>query len=194
MMYYPVLMQVVVSLLRGINVGGHHLVKMDALREIYTSLKLRDPKTLLQSGNVVFTTSAPNLAALPARIEAAIEAACGFRPAVILRTAAELREVVAASPFANRLSPDGAGLHPAKIAVSFLPAAPTAAAREKALAIPSAPDELHFGVRELYLYFPNGMGRPTLSLPKVERALGMPGTARNWNTVTKLLDLADSLS
>ena len=177
-------MATMVSLLRGINVGGHHLVKMEALRALYDSLGLTNPQTLLQSGNVVFSSSERSLPKLAARIEDACESAYGFRPAVILRTAAELREVVSATPFAAR-----AGLEPARIAVAFFAAAPSAGAWEKALTVPCAPDEMHLGGRELYLYFPNGMGRPTLSLAKVERIFGMQGTVRNWNTVLKLVEM-----
>src|ERR1039458_3254224 len=95
-------MPVVISMLRGVNVGGHNKIKMDALRELCASLKLRDPQTYVQSGNVVFRSDDRDLVPLGRRIEQAIERKFGFRPAVILRTAAELRDVIARNPFASR--------------------------------------------------------------------------------------------
>ena len=181
-------MPAIVSLLRGVNVGGNHLIRMEVLRALYISLKLKNPQTLLQSGNVVFQSHEPNLAKLAARIEDAIEKSHSFRPTVVLRTAAELRQVIAANPFAGR-----PGLDPRRFLVTFLAAAPAAEKIPAALALASAPDELHIGPRELYIYFPNGIARPTLSVPKLERILGTPGTGRNWNTVNKLMEIAGEL-
>jgi uncharacterized protein (DUF1697 family) len=181
-------MAVVISLLRGINIGGHHKIKMDALRELYHSLGLRDVKTHLQSGNVVFRTAARDLAALRRRIEEAIEREFGFHSDVVLRTTAELRGAVARNPFAAR--PD---LEPGKLAVCFLAGEPSAEARAAVLAMEADPEELRIHGRELYIYFPNGMARPRLSMPLVERTLKVPVTSRNWNTARKLLELAESL-
>jgi len=181
-------MKVVVSMLRGVNVGGHNKVAMQALRSLYASLGLLDAQTYVQSGNVVFRTKEKNLASLAAMIESAIERSFGFRPSVILRTISELRAAIAANPFATR-----SGIEPSKLLVTFLAASPSAEARQKALSIKADPEELHILDRELYIYFPNGMARPKLSMASVERALKIPGTGRNWNSVTKLLELAEKL-
>ncbi|MGI8770616.1 MAG: DUF1697 domain-containing protein, partial [Acidobacteriaceae bacterium] len=116
---------IVISLLRGVNVGGHHMIKMEALRALYGSLGLLDAQTYVQSGNVVFRTKDPDLVALAGRIESAIEQSFGFRPGVILRTASDLRGVLKRNPFANRSE-----IHPGKLLVGFLAAAPTAQARD----------------------------------------------------------------
>jgi uncharacterized protein (DUF1697 family) len=182
-------MPVVICMLRAVNVGGHNKIKMDALRELCASLKLRDPQTYVQSGNVVFFAAEDtDLVALARRIEQAIERKAGFRPDVILRTAAELRDVIARNPFASR-----SGIEPNRLLVTFLASHPSAEARKKVLAIKTDPEELRIDGRELYTYFPNGMGRPKLSWPMVERTLAIPGTGRNWNTVIKLLEMAESL-
>jgi uncharacterized protein (DUF1697 family) len=181
-------MKVVVSMLRGVNVGGHNKVAMEALRSLYASLGLLDAQTYVQSGNVVFRTKDTNLASLATRIESAIERSFGFRPSVILRTTSELRAALAANPFASR-----SGIEPSKLLVTFLAGSPSAEARLKALGIKADPEELHIVGRELFIYFPNGMARPKLSMASVERALKIPGTGRNWNTVTKLLAMAESL-
>lgn len=178
-------MPVVISMLRGVNVGGHNMIKMDALRDLYASLQLRGPQTYVQSGNVVFEADDREPAELAGRIEQAIERKFGFRVSVVLRTAAELREAAAKNPFAAR-----PGIEPSKIAVTFLASRPSAEVRGKLLAIEAAPEELHIAGRELYTYFPNGMARPKISWALVERTLGMPVTSRNWNTVTKLLEMA----
>ena len=103
-------MPVIVSLLRGVNVGGHHKIRMEALRALCEELGLRDVQTCGQSGNVVFRHSGRDLARLGKRIEDGIERSFGFRASVILRTAAELRDVIARNPFAKR-----PGIDPSKL-------------------------------------------------------------------------------
>jgi uncharacterized protein (DUF1697 family) len=176
----------VICLLRGVNVGGHRQIKMDALRAICGPLGLANPRTLLQSGNLVFETSAKDLGGLARRIEQALTQTFGFHSDVILRTASQMRQVVEANPFAGRTS-----LNPAKLAVTFLAADPGEAARETVRRLPTDPEELHITARELYIYYPNGMGRSKLHLNRIEKALGTPGTTRNWNTVTKLLEMVE---
>jgi uncharacterized protein (DUF1697 family) len=180
-------MAVVVSMLRGVNVGGHNKIKMDGLRALYQSLDLRDSQTYAQSGNVVFKSAQRNLVVVAKRIEDAIERRFGFRPDVFVRTPSELRDVIARNPFAARR-----GIDPRKLAVTFLTREPVAEVRDKILAIKTDPEELRLLGRELYIYFPDGMGRS--KLPAVlERTLKTPGTSRNWNTVTKLLEIAEGL-
>jgi uncharacterized protein (DUF1697 family) len=181
-------MAVAISLLRGINVGGHHKIKMDALRQLYESLGLRDAITYIQSGNVVFRTKERNQAVLAKRIEDGIEKQFGFRPRVMVRTIPELKDVIGGNPFAKR-----SGIEPRKLLVSFLAGDPTPEARDKALQMQTDSEELHLGAREFYIYFANGMARPKLSWVAVEKILKVPGTGRNWNTVTKLLEIAEKL-
>ena len=95
-------MPVIICMLRGVNVGGHNKIKMDALKALCVSLKLKDPQTYVQSGNVIFSSSEKDLAKLGNRIQDAIEKTFGFRPGVMLRTMAELQGVVARNPFAKR--------------------------------------------------------------------------------------------
>jgi len=181
-------MAVIVSLLRGINLASHNRVKMDALRALYESLGLRDVQTYVQSGNVVFKTTERDLAKLSGRIEEAIERGFGFRPGVIVRTTAELRDAIARNPFAARR-----GIEPGKLLVTFLAGDPAPEARERLLQIDTAPEEMRMDGRELYIYYPNGMGRPKVAWAQLEKTLKTPGTGRNWNTVTKLLEMAEAL-
>jgi uncharacterized protein (DUF1697 family) len=181
-------MSAIVCMLRGVNVGGHNIIKMDALRELCESLKLRDPQTYVQSGNVVFGTDERDLGRLTKRIQDAIERKCGFRPSVILRTADELRRVIARNPFARR-----PGIEPGKLLVSFLLDHPAAEALANLQKIKTDPEELHIAGREVYIYFPNGMGKSKLNWSSIEKKLNTPGTGRNWNSVTKLLEIAERL-
>jgi uncharacterized protein (DUF1697 family) len=176
-------------MLRGVNVGGRNMIKMDALKALCVGLKLKDPQTYVQSGNVIFSSGEKDLAKLTTRIQDAIEKTVGFRPGVMLRTLAELQEVVARNPFAKR-----SGIEPGKLLVNFLVADPAKDARQKALAIKVGPEELHLIGREAYIYFPNGQGRSKFPWPAIERALGTSGTGRNWNSVTKMLAMAETMA
>ena len=180
-------MTAMICLLRGVNVGGHNQIKMDALRALCESLGLRNSQTYIQSGNAVFQSSERDPVKLAARIESAIEKKHGFRPDVVLRTAAEMRKVVAHNPFAKR-----SGIEPNKLAVMFLARSPEAAVQDAVRKIEPEVEELHLLGRELYIYFPDGMGRSKLA-PLLARALKNTGTARNWNSVMKLLEMADKL-
>ncbi len=181
-------MTVVISMLRGVNLGPHHRVKMDELRALYEGLGLKDPQTYVQSGNVVFRTKEKNPQKLGARIETAIEHKLGFRPAVILRTPEEMRRTIAQNPFSKRLD-----INPARLLVTFLATEPTAEARKAVLNLKTDPEEVHLKGRELYVYFPLGISRSKLQLPRIEKGSSCAGTARNWNTVTKLLEIAERL-
>lgn len=182
-------MAVLVSLLRSVNVGGAGRLSMEALRELYTSMKLQDVQSFIQTGNVLFRTSAKDLSKLARRLEQEIEKKFAFRTAVILRTPADLRDIVTRNPFSNR-----DGIEPSKLLVVFLESAPDPDTSEKLRAIPMDPEELQIVGRELFIYFPNGMARPSFSQSAFDRALKkIPGTGRNWNSVTKLLALAEKL-
>ncbi len=181
-------MPVYIALLRGVNLARNNRMKMDDLRAVFESLKLRDVQTYIQSGNVVFQAPEQDTAKLAARIEGAIEKAFGFRPPVILRDLASWRRAVQLNPYAGRTD-----VEPNRLLVHFLASDPGEAARVKARAVPCAPEELHVFDRELYIYYVSGMARPKLNLTSVERALGVTGSGRNWNSVLKLLEMAESV-
>jgi len=106
----------------------------------------------------------------------------------MLRTAAELQQVVSRNPFAKR-----SGIEPGKLLVNFPVSNPGKQAREKALAIKIGPEEMHLIGREAYIYFPNGQGRSKFPWAAIERALGTSATGRNWNSVTKMLEMAENM-
>jgi uncharacterized protein (DUF1697 family) len=187
-LYCPT-MPVIIALLRGVNLTSYNRMKMEDLRIVCKSLKFRDVQTYIQSGNVVFRTDENDPVKLAQRLEDAISKKFGFRPAVVVRTTNELRKVVAKNPFAKR-----DGINPSNLAVFFHADDPGKDARAQALALKAAcPEELYFNGRELYIYFPEGQGRTKLPLAKIARIVKTPATARNWNSVTKLLEMAEQL-
>jgi uncharacterized protein (DUF1697 family) len=180
-------MQAVIAMLRGVNVGSHNRISMEALRSLCGSLGLRSVQTYVQSGNVVFTSKEGNLKALAKRIENALEEEFGIRAAVILRTAAEMQAVIAKNPFAERKE-----IEPNKLLVTFLAEELSPEALTQLEATRVGPEEVKAQGRELYVYFPHGMGRS--KLPAVmDRVLKKTGTARNWNSVTQMLEMADKI-
>ena len=176
-------------MLRGVNLGPHNRIKMDALRSVYESLKLEEPRTYVQSGNVIFRTKEKNLAKLAVKIQDAIEKKFKCRPDVILRTTDEVKKAIAATPFADRPH-----LEPGKILVTFLAAEPPREAEANLAKFKDYPEELHLRGREMYIYFPNGAGRSKLPWSSVEKLLKVTGTARNWNSVTKMLAMAEEIA
>jgi uncharacterized protein (DUF1697 family) len=177
-------MPVFISMLRGVNVGAHNRIKMDALRSVYEALQLEGPRTYVQSGNVIFRAEEKNVERLAAKIQDAIEKTFKFRPAIILRTVDELRQAIAATPFSSRRN-----LHPGKILVTFLADHPPSEAAAKLATLKSYPEEIHLIGRELYIYFPDGAGRSKLPWSQVEKLLKVNGTARNWNSVMAMYQL-----
>ena len=170
-----------VALLRGINVGGHQKVSMSDLRGVIADGGFEDVRTLLQSGNVVFRGRGARGADLEALLEAEVERRLGLRTAFIVRSAREWQAVFEANPF-----PEYARLDPGRVAVTFLKDAPRSGGAEALRAALTGREVMQIGGRELYVVYPDGMGRSRLTLDVIERHLGTRGTARNWNTVTKL--------
>ncbi|WTW93717.1 DUF1697 domain-containing protein [Streptomycetaceae bacterium NBC_01309] len=171
-----------IALLRGINVGGHNKVPMAELRELLADIGYADAKTLLQSGNAVFTAPTTPTAEVAKAIEAALAAKYGTDIAVMVRTAEEIRAVAAANPL-------DVG-HPSQFLVVFY-ADPVDRTKLEAFdASAHAPEEMALSEREIYYNFPKGMRDAKLPL-LVERKLKVRGTGRNWATVTKLLALAE---
>jgi uncharacterized protein (DUF1697 family) len=179
-------MPVFVSFLRGINVGGKKQIRMEALRALYESLGFTSVKSHLNSGNVVFNAPGRSgAAALAKRIEEAIETEFGFRPALVLRTPAELEAILAHNPFRQEETSD-----PSHLLVMLLAGAAAKDAAKRLGEAYEGPEKIEIGKREAYLYYPNGIGRSKLTTALLEKHLGTAGTARNWTTVTKLKGMA----
>lgn len=172
-----------ISLLRGINVGGHRQIKMAALKSLFESVGFDSVITLLQTGNVLFTSPETELGQLATRIEEACEKEFGFHTDILLLTAETLQEIVNQSPFSNPEARDPRFMH-----VTFLSGRPERHATEALLSY-KGPEELFVTDHAVYIYYPEGAGRSKLTNSLVEKRLNVRATARNWNTVTKLLAL-----
>ena len=181
-------MAVLISMLRGVNLGPHNRIKMDALRAVYESLKLEGPRSYLQSGNVIFRTKEKNSPQLARKIQDAIGKKLGCCPDVILRTTGEMRKAIAANPFPDRVKTE-----PGKVLVTFLSEKPPREAEANLDSLKGFPEELHLQGRELYIYFPNGAGKSKLPWSAVNRLLQVTGTARNWNSVLAVLEIAEEM-
>lgn len=180
-------MQAIIAMLRGVNVGPHNRISMEALRAMCRTLDLQGAQTYVQSGNVVFRSKDRDLGALARRIEYAFEKTFGFRAAPVLRTAAEMRKVIANNPFAARDD-----IEPGKFHVIFLTEELRREARQQLEAAEAGPEEIKAHAREVFVYYPNGMGRSKLPA-LLDRILKKTGTARNWTSVTNLLEMAGKL-
>jgi uncharacterized protein (DUF1697 family) len=181
-------MPVLISMLRGINLGSHNRIKMDALRALYESLKFENPRSYVQSGNVVFRTKEKNSPQLAKKIQKAIEKECGCSPEVILRTPEEMRKAVGANPFPEQIKKE-----PGKVLVTFLAGEPPLDAKANLDKFKDFPEQLRLKGRELYIYFPNGAGRSKVPWSAVDKLLHVTGTARNWNSVLALLGIAEEM-
>ena len=172
-----------VALLRGINVGKARQIGMPRLTEVLTDRGHANVRTHLRSGNVVLD-SALSEAELVADLEQAIEEEFGWAVPVVVRTGAELADVIAGNPFAT------VATDPARYLVTFLPKPP---ARDKVESVPPVEDgrgEYLVRGRELYLWLPDGIANTPLGAWKWDRLLAVAGTGRNWNTVSRLGELS----
>jgi uncharacterized protein (DUF1697 family) len=173
-----------VALLRAVNLAGRRSVSMSDLRLMLDSLGLAEPRSLLQSGNVVFGSRA-NAIELEGLLETETEKRFGLRTEYFVRSAREWSALVAANPFRAEAERD-----PAHLLVLFLKdtAAP---ARVRALQKAIAGRELvRASGRQAYAVYPDGIGRSRLTIAIIEKHLSTHATGRNWNTVLKLGALA----
>ena len=180
-------MNTIIALLRGINVGGHNKLPMKDLKTVLAKLGLTDVQTYIQSGNVVFQNGRTDLPALAQEMSAAIGKSHGFAPQIMLLSLAELVTAVSRNPF-PATDEQHKTLH-----FYFLESAPPNPDLASLEALKSATEQFTLIDSVFYLHAPDGIGRSKLAV-KVERALGVPATARNWRTVNKLLEMGTAVS
>ncbi len=177
-----------VALLRAVNLGPHGKIAMTDLRALITDLGLEDGKTLLQSGNLVFRGGARTGAALERQLEAETKKRFGLATDFFVRSAAEWSAVVGANPFRVEARRDPSHLVTIFLKDAIKPAA--VAALQAAIAGREIARCEGKDIREVYLYYPDGIGRSKLTATLIEKKLGTSGTGRNWNTVLKVQALA----
>jgi len=174
-----------ISILRGINVSGQKVIKMADLKILYEKLKLNNVTTYIQSGNVVFDSPIKLKAEL---IENAIAKHYGFSVPVILRTDKEWTKIITSNPFTKDPDKDISKMH-----VVFLADKPNLPDKEKLNKVKHPSEEYFFEGTEVFLYCPNGYGKTKLSNTFLEKTLKTTATTRNWKTVNKLKEIADSI-
>lgn len=170
-----------VSLLRGINVGGHNLISMARLRALYAALGCEDVQTYLQSGNVVFRRDR-DAEDVARNVERAIRHELGLDVRVLTRSHDRLAAIVAADPF-----PDA---DPSRRFVMFLSGPPGREIARELGHVTLGPDEAILIGEELHLHCPDGIGNSRLPGLLSEKRLGVTTTARNWRTTTRLLEMS----
>lgn len=175
-------MKTYIAFLRGINVGGHKKIIMKELSLLFESLGFENVKTYIQSGNVVFNSSEE--ANLASKITDAIEAKYSFFVPVLVKKASELSEIVSKCPFFNE-----------KLEKSYfilLDESPTNENLQLTTAFSNLNEEFHITPNCVYIYYVVGAGKAKMGVNFFERKLNVKATARNYRTMTKLLELASS--
>ena len=178
-------MNTYISLLRGINVSGQKIIKMTELTALYESLKFQNVKTYIQSGNVIFQTDDAVQPVLKL-IRREIERQFGFDVVVLIRTSQELQRLVDQNTLLQQTNGDPKGHY-----VCFLEDVPDKQKVEQIGSIGPNAEKMIYAGNELYLFYPNGIGTSKWSTNFFEKTLGVRATTRNWNTVLKLIKLAE---
>jgi len=174
-----------IVLLRGINLGATNRIAMPQLRELLTDAGFEDVRTYLQSGNVVLDSTA-TAEAVAGQIEQLIADHLALNIPVVTRTRDEIADVIRHNPLGT-LADD-----PKRYQVTFLAGTIATETTQKLADAAVDPERFVATGRELYTWHPNGVARSKLATMMSGRGLGVTATARNWTTVTKLLELADA--
>ncbi|MBK7133131.1 MAG: DUF1697 domain-containing protein [Bacteroidales bacterium] len=174
-----------ISFLRGVNMSGHNSIKMTDLAALYNSLGFSEVRTYIQSGNVLFSDnrgiSESDIAQL---IEKEILNKFSFVVPAMIRSVEELKALLSVNPFLNEKDFD-----PAKMAVIFLHAKPSDIQIDKVSNINYPPDKFMIKGSEIFIFCPNGFGKTKLYTNFFEKKMGVTGTARNWKTITAILQM-----
>jgi uncharacterized protein (DUF1697 family) len=174
-------MALYIALLRGVNLAGHKMVAMADLRAMLTDLGFAEPRSLLQSGNLVFQARAQASARLERVLEQEAQRRLDLETEFHVRTAAEWQTLIKRNPF-----PDAARKDPGHLLLMCFKDAP-APKDVKALQAAIKGREVVRAVgRQAYVIYPDGVGSSRLTTALIDKTLGLRGTARNWNTVLKL--------
>jgi len=165
---------------------GHNSIKMADLRALFIMIGLTDAETFIQSGNVIFSmTGDITPAALSINIEQAILEKFNYIVPAMIRTHQELNELNSSNPFIGE-----PGFNPSKMAVIFLHEKPSEIQLQKVKNIDYPPDRFKIIGKEIFIYCPNGFGRTKLYTNFFEKKMGVTGTARNWKTITTILNIS----
>ena len=177
------------SILRGINVGGFRMIKMDALKQLYTDHGFQNCQTYIQSGNVVFQCDKTDIKTLEKKITAAIIEKFSYEVPVIILEVDELKQIIANNPFLNDKTKDIAHLH-----VTFLSEIPEPMNVSKIINADYQPDEFQLIDKAIYLYCPESYSKSKLTNGFFEKKLKVIATTRNWKTTIELGSIAPKIN
>lgn len=178
-------MKTYIALLRGINVSGHKIIKMELLRRVLSELDFENIRTYIQSGNIIFESNSSDIAKLEKQIATKIEEHFGFAVPVAIVTPEELLAVINKNPYRKESLSDTTQPY-----VSFLSEIPKSEFLEVLKAIDFKEDSFISIDKTLYLWYVNSAGNSKLNNAVIESKLKLRSTARNWKTVLKLYELA----
>lgn len=177
-------MQTYISILRGINVSGHRIIKMDALKKLCLSLDFYNIKTYIQSGNIIFEAIPTESKIISNRLKIAIEKEFGFDVPVITLTQSELESIITSNPYVNDKSKDPSFFH-----ITFLSDWPIEQNIEQLTPIDLKKDNYKIIDKVIYLFCPDGYSNSKLTNNLFEKKLKVTATTRNWKTANELLKL-----
>jgi uncharacterized protein (DUF1697 family) len=175
-----------VGLLRAINLGSHNKVSMADLKALLADLGMKNPQSILQSGNLVFETGARATGPLEKLLETTAASKLGLQTDFFVRTGAEWQQAIADNPF-----PKEAKIDPSHTVLMCLKDAPAPAAVKALQDAIKGREVVKAKGRHAYFLYPDGIGKSKLTITLIEKKLGTAGTARNWNTVLKLATLTN---
>ena len=173
-----------IALLRAVNVAGRNMLSMSDLRAFLEAIGMRAPRTLLQSGNAIFQSTASSSAAVERKIETEAAKRLGLKTRFFVRSAKEWNAAIAANPFPAEARSDPG--HLILLCLERAPEKASVSALQKAI---QGRELVKANGPHLYAVYPDGVGRSKLTNARIEKHLGTACTGRNWNTVLKLRDL-----
>lgn len=176
-----------IALLRGINVSGHKLIKMERLREVLTMEGFAHVRTYIQSGNIIFQSQETNEQKLETQISEAILKHFGFEVPVRITTLEELERIRNANPFIDENAVD-----PTQPYVAFLSEIPQSEKQNDFEQLTFALDRFVFLERVIYLWYADSAANTKLTNNVIESKLKVKATSRNFKTLLKLIELAQS--
>lgn len=181
-------MQTYICLLRGVNVSGKNLIKMDALKQLFLNLGCVNIATYIQSGNVIFTSKDKDVLKLKSEIYDKINEEFGLNIPILIIPKKELESAITNNIFQKNRSEDITKLH-----VTFMSQQPQATDIAQIMAVNYGEDEFIIIDKCIYLFCPNGYGNTKLTNTFFEKKLNVSCTTRNWKTVNELLKLANNI-
>lgn len=182
-------MQTYISILRGINVSGKNLIKMDALRQLYMNLGFENVESYIQSGNVMFRSDIQNTKELNQLISSKIKEVFDFEVPVMVFTIDEFMRAIQQNPFTFNNSKSSEFFH-----LTFLSENPENTLITKIDTEKYLSDEFKIIGKIVYLYCPESYGKTKLSNSFFEKKLKVNATTRNWKTINELLNIATKIS